>query len=66
MPRYGCLGLTESELPLLGMMVLAEDPITAEQVARQLWRRVPGIESVEVWLDHRRVYPQSAGLKATG
>lgn len=66
MPRYGCIGLTADERPFMGIQVCADDPVTAGQIARQLWQRVPEIEAVEVWRGRQRVYPQSDELKAAG
>lgn len=66
MPRYGCVAVRADQRPILGLMVNADDPVIAEQVARKLWQRVPGVDSVEVWLGTEKVYPREERLQAAG
>lgn len=55
MPRYACIAATADQRPLVAMPVTAATAELAEEVARRLLGRVPGVEAVEVYQGMQRV-----------
>lgn len=55
MPRYACIVATADQRPLAAMPVYAATAELAEEIARRLLGRVPGVEAVEVYQGTQRV-----------
>lgn len=49
MPHFACIGVQADQQPLTAIPIRAATPKLAEEMARRLLNRVPGVEAVEVY-----------------